>query len=756
MFSVQSKSRRNVLPLILLRIAFALALAFTGVVGTHAEAATRLPDLIVSAVSAPSTASSGTTIGISASIKNQGRATSSAFSVSYYGSTSPSSTSGATLLGVQNVASLSAGTSIALVTSLAIPPSAPSGTFYLVVVADSGKAVRESNETNNTRASGAVAVKDVTPPTISSVTSSGITASSATVTWNTDKSSSSQADYGTTAAYGSSTSPSSSLVTSHAVTLSGLTAGKAYHFRVQSKDAAGNTALSTDYTFTTANLAQSPLTLWVTDALTRVQPTDPPGTSMAAILKAARNEHETFQVIVTAPSSADLVGVNVDVSDLIGQTSTIARSNIARYRAHYIPVTVPSENKNEGVKSPNPPGDWPDALVPSTVPGGTYQSFPFTVLAGKNQPVWVEVYVPKGTPAGTYTGTITVTVSDQSPATIPLSLTVWGFTLPDKPTLASEFWSYDLGLRENYIYSNGADRVTLQTNLSADLRNHRLGFGDARQPDATTAEILKRQASINAWTDGLTDTQVITLRDAYPGQLRHQVADEPKTQAAVNAINDPYGAIQHSRSLGMPELLTIADPVAWSANVDIYVAVHYMLDPNLFYWSKTNIQGILSAGKQMWSYAAGLQTNNTPNWLIDFDLIHFRGVPWLDYSTGLTGLLYWTPVNWCPGDPWTNPGTRNDACGYPLNQNMEGTFYYPGDKVGAPNAAIPSARLKALRDGMEDYDYLAILAQLGDPGLAKHLAQTLAPAWDNWSHDPAALASARVLAATRIVELGGQ
>ncbi len=254
MFSVQSKSCLNVLPLVLLRVAFTAALTFvlTGVVGTHAEAATRLPDLIVSAVSAPSTASSGTTIGISASIKNQGRATSSAFSVSYYGSTIASSIAGAALLGVQNVASLPSGTSIALVTSLAIPPSAASGTFYLVAVADSANVVRESKETNNTRASGAIAVKDLTPPTISGVNATQITASNATITWTTDKTSTSQADYGTTAAYGSATSPNSSLVTSHAVTLSGLAAGKAYHFRVQSTDAAGNAALSSDYTFTTA------------------------------------------------------------------------------------------------------------------------------------------------------------------------------------------------------------------------------------------------------------------------------------------------------------------------------------------------------------------------------------------------------------------------------------------------------------------------------------------------------------------------
>lgn len=74
--------------------------------------------------------------------------------------------------------------------------------------------------------------------------------------------------------------------------------------------------------------------------------------------------------------------------------------------------------------------------------------------------------------------------------------------------------------------------------------------------------------------------------------------------------------------------------------------------------------------------------------------------------------------------------------------------------MGAPNAAIPSARLKAIRDGVEDYDYLALLANLGDPILAKSLAKALAPAFDSWNHDPAAVVAAREQAAARIVALG--
>ncbi|MBU2565620.1 MAG: pre-peptidase C-terminal domain-containing protein [Candidatus Thermoplasmatota archaeon] len=91
---------------------------------------------------------------------------------------------------------------------------------------------------------------DTTPPVISSVQSSSITSSGATITWTTDEASSSVVEYGTTTSYGS-TATGSNGVTSHSVSLSGLTAGTTYHYRVKSADSSGNTATSGDYTFTT-------------------------------------------------------------------------------------------------------------------------------------------------------------------------------------------------------------------------------------------------------------------------------------------------------------------------------------------------------------------------------------------------------------------------------------------------------------------------------------------------------------------------
>ena len=90
---------------------------------------------------------------------------------------------------------------------------------------------------------------DKTAPVISTVVANpGLT--SATVTWTTNELSNSKVLFGTTTAYGS-TATNASFVTGHSVPLSGLTGSTLYHFRVESTDASGNTATSSDMTFTT-------------------------------------------------------------------------------------------------------------------------------------------------------------------------------------------------------------------------------------------------------------------------------------------------------------------------------------------------------------------------------------------------------------------------------------------------------------------------------------------------------------------------
>ncbi len=91
-----------------------------------------------------------------------------------------------------------------------------------------------------------------TAPVISAVSVTSMTSSGATITWTTDKGSSSQVAYGPTTAQEITSTLDPTLVTSHSVALTGLQPATTYHFHAQSVDANGNVATSLDSTFTTS------------------------------------------------------------------------------------------------------------------------------------------------------------------------------------------------------------------------------------------------------------------------------------------------------------------------------------------------------------------------------------------------------------------------------------------------------------------------------------------------------------------------
>lgn len=77
---------------------------------------------------------------------------------------------------------------------------------------------------------------DTVPPVISDVRVAGLSQSGATITWTTDKESTSQVEYGQTTAFGFSSSLDKTLVKTHSSVLSGLKPATDYHFRVKSKN----------------------------------------------------------------------------------------------------------------------------------------------------------------------------------------------------------------------------------------------------------------------------------------------------------------------------------------------------------------------------------------------------------------------------------------------------------------------------------------------------------------------------------------
>jgi hypothetical protein len=110
--------------------------------------------------------------------------------------------------------------------------------------------------------------------------------------------------------------------------------------------------------------------------------------------------------------------------------------------------------------------------------------------------------------------------------------------------------------------------------------------------------------------------------------------------------------------------------------------------------------------------------------------------------------LYWSTVTRVIA-PWFNP-----AFAHPRHYNGGGYLFYPGEPCGI-DGPVTCMRLKNLRDGMEDYEYFALLERLAGRGAVDKIVRRIAPNWWGFSRDPDAIAAAREELAEEIVEAKG-
>jgi hypothetical protein len=187
------------------------------------------------------------------------------------------------------------------------------------------------------------------------------------------------------------------------------------------------------------------LSVWTQSTAYKVQPTTAPGPGTSATMEGAQGAYEAYQLIVHAGSTA-LSGVNVSAGALSdGNGHTIPASSISFYLEWMIDFsTQPSGMINGSQPAPaqSPTGDGrvPDPLVPLVDPyTGNPAAAPFSVQAGRNQPIWMDVAIPRSAVGGTYTGSVTVSATGESSVAVPVTLVVWSFALPDMNTTTTHF-----------------------------------------------------------------------------------------------------------------------------------------------------------------------------------------------------------------------------------------------------------------------------------------------------------------------------
>ena len=110
------------------------------------------PDLIASALAAPSSAVSGAAITVTDTIRNQGGGGASGSTTRFYLSTNATFDTSDTLLASRPVGSLAPGATDSGLIQVTLPAGLTTASFYLIAVADGEAQVTETMESNNSRA----------------------------------------------------------------------------------------------------------------------------------------------------------------------------------------------------------------------------------------------------------------------------------------------------------------------------------------------------------------------------------------------------------------------------------------------------------------------------------------------------------------------------------------------------------------------------------------------------------------------------
>ena len=547
-------------------------------------------------------------------------------------------------------------------------------------------------------------------------------------------------------------------------------------------------------------VAQAAPTVWVTHATVKIQPSDAPGTSTSASISAAQNEFEAFQVAVNGGASG-ATGVSVNAPTLTGPGgATIPAANVRLYREALITTTYAS---NQEVS----PGTWPDALIPDVdeIANEKRNAFPFDVPANENRVVWVDVLVPANATPGTYTGTLQVVGDAGLSVNVPVTLTVWPFALPSTASLPSTFglgWDtpclayYAQGYNDPRCGDSGVEQLRIQ--WTQFFLDHRITVDQVYtgpNPSGGSYDWTTWDALYGPLFDGTANTRlagakVTTIRyswgasstdyGAWASHFRQKgwfdrtydyTCDEPPNGCA---FTDIPGRVANVRA-GDPEFRTLVTTNIDDATTNDVLSDITMMTPiinemddksgsfagsqrasydayvtggNTLFWYQSCESIGCSSGSGAKSYSA--YSTGWPSMMIDTPAMRNRAMEWLSFAYQMQGELYYG----------TGIAIENGADPYQdqwfFGGNGDGTLVYPGTTAeigGSTDIPVASMRMKLIREGMDDYEYLKLVSDLGDPTFAQQEAATVVQHPYAINDDPSVMYAARTALAQRIIQL---
>jgi hypothetical protein len=540
------------------------------------------------------------------------------------------------------------------------------------------------------------------------------------------------------------------------------------------------------------------------DSLDRVFSDVPPKTmAYQEPVSVARGGNVAFQF---AAMSRNGGVCSMEAMSITGPDGSVLRGDSRIYDLKMVPVEANNNGGSRSGTDFVPPGPWLNYLIrkaPFDVGEAMLERDTMTLQPGHYAAALLDVSVSTDALPGHYTGTFRITCGDETHE-IPFSFYVHATVLPDQPELSVVYWfSHDpkdvshgnppawwserhWKLIENsarVLHDFGQDSmftplidgkhpliqvtektdgtftfdftkfdrwVELHLKLGIDVfEGHHTGGGHSISvpPMRSTGGIWVQKegtGDVYRLLDDAKDTEpwFAFLPLFYTSLHKHLSErgwidryvqcqlDEPRDQ-------EEYRRLSELARTYLPGIKTKdainGKPRAFSPLVDIHVFSLSSLAGHQDLARERRQQGLA-----VWLYHCCSPYPPFPNRHLDEALAYSRVYPWLAYLLDADGYLYWAANIYRGADPYvTSIGPLPNGSQNPGHPPGDNWFFYPTNE-----GLVPSLRMVAFRDGLDDHSLLVQLAKV-DQEKADAIMRNIAPSVTNCERTPAAYHQAR-------------
>ncbi len=476
------------------------------------------------------------------------------------------------------------------------------------------------------------------------------------------------------------------------------------------------------------------------------------------VFNAVKNEYESHQLLITA--TKDIKEYYLESSDLVCGSNTLSKDNITVYMEKFTKMAEAAYGSYS----------LPDALIPVDT-AKEYKEL--TIAKDQNGAFWVTVYIPEDTEAGVYEGTfkltvdgsemdipVKVTVNDYvlPKTTTGQTLFSWRYdrvgagemdsSIEMMETYYEYFLDYRISLQSLPIESNTREEIVdalekyydTLTTYTIGPEPGKVSGGELVTYADKTKEMIYAIASISSPEKNYFDKAMLYVVDEPDLRDDAKYQSTMSTIESVNVIladcvevikNDKSGDFDNFKSiknweksiLDIPNIMPIITEVGAyiidandNARSEEFLSTVNTICPVFGVWEEQLAEKLLVVCEKydienLWWYGCNGPFAPFGNYhLGDKNLLAARSCSWVQAKYGIEGNLYWDAAAYTSEKP--NWDQYIDVYKNPVriegSTAGDGTLTYPGAPYGI-YGPLPSVRLMAIRDGMEELEMLYAL-----------------------------------------------